>query len=286
MPESLAQVGVTFAVLKATLTDIAVRYGLQALAALAILIVGLLLARWSSAALDRWLTKRGLDPSLRSLVVRICRILVIAASLVVAADKAGVPVMSLVAGIGVAGVGAGLALQGVLGNVFAGLTILFTRPFRVGEYIEIVGVHGLVTEVTLFSTTVLHNDNSKVVIPNRKIVGEILHNYGTRRQLQLHVGVAYATDLDHAISLARATLRADPRVLDDPTPLVGIKELGESAVVISVRPWVAVADYEVAIADLYQALLAAYRKGGVDMPFPQREVRLLGRGDAAVRDEA
>jgi small conductance mechanosensitive channel len=277
MPDTINQVGETVAVLKTTLVDIAIRYGLQILAALAILLVGLLISRWAANALDAWLTKRGLDAALRGIVTRIFRLLVMAAAVVVAAEKAGVPVTSLIAGIGVAGVGAGLALQGVLGNVFAGLTILFTRPFKVGEYVDIAGVHGLVTDVSIFSTTLLHADMSRVVVPNRKIVGEILHNYGTRRQVTLRLGVAYATDLDKALSIARATLRADPRVLEDPAPLVGVKELADSAIVVSVRPWVGVADYENAQGDLYRALLEAYRAGGVEMPFPQREVRLLDR---------
>jgi small conductance mechanosensitive channel len=276
MPETINQVGETIFTLKATLLDIAVRYGFQILAAAAILLVGLQVSRWAANALDVWLTKKGLDDALRGLVTRVFRILIMAAALVVAAEKAGIPVTSLIAGIGVAGVGAGLALQGVLGNVFAGLTILFTRPFKVGEYIEVTGVHGQVKDISLFSTILLHPDMSLVVVPNRKIVGEILHNYGARRQVTLRLGVAYGTDLEQALSIARAALRADPRVLEDPAPLVGVKELGDSAVVISVRPWVAVADYENATADLNRAILEAYRKAGVDMPFPQREVRLLG----------
>jgi small conductance mechanosensitive channel len=277
MPENLNQVGQTIVVLKATLLDLAIRYGFQILVAAAILLVGLQVSRWAANGLDVWLAKRGLDESLRGIVTRIFRVLVMAAAAMVAAEKAGIPVTSLIAGIGVAGVGAGLALQGVLGNVFAGLTILFTRPFKVGEYVEIAGVHGQVTDVSLFSTTLLHADMSRVIVPNRKIVGEILHNYGARRQVTLRIGVSYATDLEKALSIAQATLRADPRVLEDPAPIIGVKELADSAIIVSVRPWVGVADYEKAQGDLYRAMVEAYRAAGVEMPFPQREVRLLER---------
>jgi len=111
-------------------------------------------------------------------------------------------------------------------------------------------------------------------------VGEVLHNYGTKRQMELRVAVAYATDLDRALSVARATLAADPRVLEDPAPLVGVKELADSAIVLSLRPWVAVVDYEKARVDLYRAIVEAYRASAVDLPFPQREVRILGGSDA------
>jgi small conductance mechanosensitive channel len=253
---------------------------MQVLGALVILIIGFRIARWAGGLLDGWLARKALDVSLRDLVVRIFRILIMAGTIAVAAERAGVPVTSLIAGIGVAGVGAGLALQGVLGNVFAGLTILFTRPFRVGEYIEVLGVHGQVTEITIFSTTLLHVDQSKVVVPNRKIVGEILHNYGTMRQVDLQIGVAYTTDLEAVLALARATIEADKRVLKDPVPLVGVKALGDSAILLAVRPWVAVADHTAASADLYHAIVAAFRRAGVDIPFPQREVRLLGQPTA------
>ena len=280
MSDTVDKVGASLLAFKITLMELAVRYGLQILAAIVILIIGLRVAKWSGNVLDAWLTKKALDVSLRGLVVRIFRILIIAATVVVAAEKIGVPVTSLIAGVGVAGVGAGFALQGVLGNVFAGLSILFTRPFKVGEYIEILGVNGQVTEITVFTTTLLHTDMSSVVIPNRKIVGEILHNYGNKRQMELRVGISYASDLEKALSVVRETVGADARVLKDPAVLIGIKELGDSAIILSVRPWVSVPDYENTRVDLYRALVEACRAAHLDMPFPQREVRLLGAAPA------
>jgi small conductance mechanosensitive channel len=277
MPD-LNQLGTNVATLTTTLTDLAVRYGLQVLGALIIVLIGLRLARWAGNALDVWLAKKALDVSLRHLVVRIFRIIIVAATVIVAAEKAGVPVTSLVAGIGVAGVGAGLALQGVLGNVFAGLTILFTRPFKVGEYIEILTVHGQVTGITLFSTTLLHPDQSRVIVPNRKIVGEVLHNYGTMRQLELTIGIPYTADLDAALGLARETLGADRRVLAEPAAIVGVRDLNDSGMVLSIKPWVGVADYPLARVELFRALVEAFRAHGLASPSPQRDVRLLGQG--------
>jgi len=251
------------------------QYGFQLLGALIILVIGSLAARWMGNLVSGWLNKHDLEPPVRVLLVRLVRLLVFAFTLVVVMDRVGVPVTSLIAGIGVAGVGVGLALQGVLGNLMAGLTIIFTKPFRVGEYIELLTVSGQVTNIELFSTTLLHADRSRVVIPNRKIVGEIMHNYGTMRQLDLTVGVAYGADLNTVLPTVRDILGDNPRVLRDPPPVVGISELGDCTINISIRPWVKVPDYSMAQLEIYQAIVEKFRARQIDIPFPQREVKLL-----------
>jgi len=213
-------------------------------------------------------------------MVRLVRLFLFAFALVIAAGTAGVDVTALVAGIGVAGLGVGLALQGVLGNVVAGLTIIFTKPFRVGEYVELVGVHGQVTAIELLSTTLLHADCSHVVIPNRKIIGEILHNYGTVRQLNLSVGVAYGTNIQQAVTVVRDILNHNPRVLKDPDPVVGVTLLGDSSVTIAIKPWVSLADYGLAVAEINCAILEQFHSNQISIPFPQREVRVIN-GSAA-----
>ena len=252
-------------------TDLLIRYGFQILGALVILGVGLLLARWVGNLMGQWLERRNLEPPVRSLMVRTVRVVVLIFTLVVALDKFGFQVAPLVAGIGVAGLGLGIALQGVLGNVVAGLSIILTKPFRVGAGISIVGVYG----IELFSTTLLHPDQSRVIIPNRKIVGEILHNYGTVRQLDLTVGVGYGTDLPKALAAARETLLANPRVLKTPAPVVGIASLGDSAITLTLGPWVAVPDYAPAQGEIYEAVVERFRAAGIEIPFPRREVRLI-----------
>jgi small conductance mechanosensitive channel len=133
-----------------------------------------------------------------------------------------------------------------------------------------------VEAVTIFSTTLSHPDRSIVVIPNRKIVGEILHNYGQTRQVNVVVGVGYETDLDRALAAIRALLDRDPRVLREPAASVGVKSLGDSAIQIQVAPWVAVADHGAAQAALHKAVVELCRDEGIAIPFPQREVRQLG----------
>ncbi len=266
-----------------TAADFIIQYGFQLVGAVIILIVGALLARWIGGVFGKWLEKHRLEPPVRLLFVRIVRLVVVALAAILALDKFGVQIAPLIAGIGVAGVGIGLAAQGVLGNVIAGLTIIFTKPFRVGEYVEIAGVSGRVDNIELFSTTLQHADKSHVVIPNRKIVGEILHNYGTIRQLDLNVGIAYNADLNRALATVHEILNANPRVLKDPKPVVGIEALADSSITLGISPWVAVPDYVVAQLEIYQAILEQFRAQGIDIPFPQREVRILGEPTAPIR---
>jgi len=261
------------------MTELAMQYGPGVLSAIAILIAGYFAGRWSGRALDRLLARLELDVTVRILLVRLVRVLVFLLFGIMALQNLGVELLPLIAGLGIAGAGIALALQGVLGNLAAGLTIVFTRPFKVGEYVSIVDEEGEVDSISLFSTTLRHPDRSRVVIPNRKIVGEVLHNYGSIRQLDLSVGVAYDTDIGEAIATIEQLLRANPRVLQEPSPVLRVSALADSSVNIAVRPWVAVADYGPASGELNRAILESFRQGGITIPFPQREVRLLGRDD-------
>src|SRR5438477_5376371 len=212
--------------------------GPKLLGAMFIVMAGLLAARWIGQLTMRSLLKKDLEPPVRMLITRLTKLLIFAFALVIALGTIGVNMMAAVTGIGVLGVGVSLATQGVLSNLVAGLTIIFTKPFRVGEYVEMVGVQGQVEVIELFTTTLLHADRSKVVVPNRKIVGEVLHNYGTIRQLDLSVGVAYDSNLPEAFANVRDILKQNPRVLKELAPGVGIATLADSSIVIAIKPWV------------------------------------------------
>lgn len=261
---------------KASAIDMIVKFGPKALVAAAIMVAGHFAGRWVGRMLLRLLARFQLDAPVRSLLVRIAYLVVLALFAIMALQNLGVELLPLIAGLGVAGAGVALAMQGLLGNVVAGLTIIFTHPFHVGDYISIGDEEGEVLDITLFSTTLGHTDRSKVVIPNRKIVGEILHNYGKLRQLDLMVRVAYGADVNLAHRLIDEVLRGNPRVLQEPAPVVGVEQLAESAVAIAIRPWVAVPDYVAARKEINRAVLEAFRAQGVTIPFPQREVRLIG----------
>jgi small conductance mechanosensitive channel len=261
--------------IRTTVIDLALKFGPKVLAALVILTIGYLVGRQVSRWLERALMHLEMEPPVRSLVVRIARVAVSLLFVIMAIQNLGVELLPLIAGLGVAGAGIALAMQGLLSNLFAGLSIIFTRPFRVGEYIGIVGEEGKVETITLFQTTLGHPDRSLIVIPNRKIVGEILHNYGKIRQLDVTVGVAYDTELNQALTVIQEVLRENTRVLHDITPVIGVRLLADSSINIAVKPWVAVQDYGPAGGEINKSILEAFREHGIVIPYPQREVRLF-----------
>jgi small conductance mechanosensitive channel len=263
--------------MKDRLLDLAFRFGPKLLVAIVILVAGVAASRWTSRWLTARLSRMDVEPPLRDLLARVAWLLTFALFAILALQNLGVELLPLIAGLSVIGAGLALATQGVLSNAVAGLSILFSKPFRVGQYISIAGEEGQVDRITLFSTTLTHLDRSHVVIPNRKIVGEILHNFGTLRQLDLSVGVAYDTDVAGAVALIREMLESNPRVLKEPAPVVQIIALGEWAVKIGVRPWVSVKDYVLAAGEINRELLESFHSRGIVMPFPQREVRMLER---------
>ena len=261
---------------KAAVLDMAIRFGPRVLVAILILIVGYIVSRWAGSMLGRMLKRFRLEPPVRSLLVRCGRLIVLGLFAIMALQNLGVELLPLIAGLGVAGAGIALAMQGILGNLAAGLTIIFTEPFQVGDYISIAKEEGEVLDISLSNTTLGHADRSKVVIPNRKIVGEILHNYGRIRQLNVAVGVSYGTDMNVALGAIDEVLRANPHVLQDPAPGIAITRLADSSVVISVNPWVNVPDYIAAVGEVNKAILETFRARNVVIPFPQREVRMVG----------
>lgn len=260
---------------KATALDMLLRFGPKLLVAALIMLAGHFVARSIGRALGRLLQRLRLEESVRLLLTRLLYLAVLAAFFIMALQNLGIELLPLIAGLGVAGAGVALAMQGLLGNVVAGLTIIFTRPFVVGDYISIGAEEGEVLAISIFSTTLGHTDLSKVLIPNRKIVGEILHNYGSIRQLDLAARLAYGADADRACALIRQVLADNRRVLAEPAPVVGVGSFADSAVIVSIRPWVAVSDYIDARLEINRAVLAAFSAAGLAMPLPQREVRLL-----------
>lgn len=260
---------------RVTSIDLAMKFGPKLFVAVVILIAGFAAGKWAGRATGRMLERLQFDVPVRRLIERMVRVLVLILFGIMALQNIGVELLPLIAGLGVAGAGIALAMQGVLGNLVAGLTILVTRPFRLGDYISIAKEEGEVLDITLSNTTLGHPDLSRVVIPNRKIVGEILHNFGKLRQLDVAVGVSYDTDLNTAMTAVRDVLQANPRLLKEPAPVIGISRLADSSVRIAICPWVAVPDFVAATSEVNRAVVEAFRERRIAIPFPQREVHLV-----------
>ncbi len=267
----------TLGQIRATLIDLAIRFGPKLLTAILILVVGGFVAGWVARTAARGLARLDLEPPVRMLLTRVARIVVMLLFVIIALQNMGVELLPLIAGLGVAGAGVALATQGVLSNIVAGLTIIFTKPYRVGEYLAVVGVEGTVDVISLFSTTLRHPDRSRIVVPNRKVVGEILQNFGRIRQCEIHVNVAYASDLTTALRIIRDVVEANARVLEDPEPVIQVVTLADFAIRVAIKPWVAVGDFVAVVGELNVSVVEELQRRGVAIPLPQREVRLIDK---------
>jgi small conductance mechanosensitive channel len=256
-------------------TDLLVRYSFQVLAALAIFAAGLLCARVVGNFVDRSLKRTTIEAHLQRLMIRAVKGLVVLFTLVLTLDKFGVQVTALIAGISVAGLAGGLALQGILANVAAGISIMLSRHFRIGDYIEIGSVKGQVQSIELSMTVLRTLEDARVIIPNRRIVGEIIYNYTGERRVTLSVEVGYQADIDTVMSAVREVLAATPRVLKEPPPEVGITRLANSGIEVTLRPWCKAEDFWRVHYEIYRATLDRFRERQIEIPYPQREVRLL-----------
>ena len=260
-----------------TAIDLGMKFGPKLLVAIVIMVIGFLIARWVAGVVARMLQRFDFEAPVRQLLLNLTRALVLILFAIMALENLGVELLPLIAGLGVAGAGVALATQGVLRNMVAGLTIILTRPFHVGEYISIVNEEGQVEDISLFHTTLVHPDLSRVVIPNRRIVGEILHNYGQIRQVDVTVRVAYDTDLNQVVTTIHEVLQANPRTLKEPAPLIHVARLADSSVNIGVKPWVSVPDYVAATGEINKAIVESFRGRNIVIPWPQLDVRVLGR---------
>jgi small conductance mechanosensitive channel len=178
--------------------------------------------------------------------------------------------------LGAAGLAIGLALQGSLANFAAGVLMIIFRPFRSGDFIEAAGVAGVVEEIQLFTTTMRTPDNKTIIIPNAQVTSGTITNFSARdtRRLDLVFGVSYSEDLDKVKRVINEVLAAEPRLLDEPAPLVGLLKLGDSSVDFAVRPWVNKSDYWPVFFDLQEAMKKRFDQEGISIPFPQRDVHL------------
>lgn len=246
------------------------------LVALLILLVGWWLARRLSAGLQRMLLRGGADPLLGDFLRNLAFVLLLAVVVVGALDRAGVPTASLLAALGAAGLAIGLALQGSLSNLAAGVLLMAFRPFRVGDSIEVGTASGVVQSVSLMQTFLLTADNREVILPNAKVAGDVIVNVNARgtRRVDLAVGIAHDADVAKALELLRAFAAADGRVLAQPAAESAVVQLTESGVQLALRVWTKAGDYGGVQSDLLRTIKQRFDAEGVALARPSREVVL------------
>ena len=255
-----------------------VEYGLDVVGAVAILIVGWLASKWVHRMVRRTLDRSNkVDAMLTGFFASLAKYLVLILTVVMVLSQFGVQTASLIAVLGAAGLAIGLALQGTLSNVAAGVMILIFRPFKIGDYVETGGKAGTVKAVTLFITELVTPDNVQIILPNGQVWGSSVVNYSFHdtRRVDLALGIGYDDDIGSAVEAVKATIAADARVLKDPEPMVAVSELADSSVNLVIRVWCQAADYWDLKFDLTRALKEKMDSAGISIPYPQRTVHMI-----------
>ena len=263
-------------------------YGLDFVAAILTLIFGVWLSRRTSRLTADWLSRVDrLDRTLVPIIAALVRYAGLTLTIVITLGNFGVETTSIIAVLGAAGLAVGLALQGTLSNVAAGLMLLFLRPFRIGDWVEAAGVSGSVREIGLFTTTIDTFDNVYISIPNSSIWSSNIINharYGTRR-MDLDIGIGYDSNLD-AAEKALMSLAADPRVLSDPAPRFLVVSYGDSAIHVRLRAYASYDDFFGLYWDLNRRLKGVLDEHCIEIPFPQRVVHNLDGRSVVGGDDA
>jgi len=271
MGDELAQVQEIYLLI----TEFLVSYSFQIIGALFVLVLGLIVARRLAQLVQGLLLRHRVDVTLSSFTAATIKVLILATAVIVALGKLGISVTPFIATVGALGLGAGLALQGTLSNYGAGVAIILTRPFVVGDTITVQGVTGIVREVTLGATMLSNEDEVRITIPNKHIVGEIIHNSSSDSVVESSLAIAYQHDPQRAIALIRETLAATPGISSRRAPLVGIDSFGERGFVLGVRFWVRTEQLFQIRYQAHAGIHAALSSAGIAMPYPQREIRTL-----------
>ncbi len=253
-----------------------VKYGFQVLGGLIILFVGLKIADWAANLFIKFGEKKKFDITLTKFVANILRVAIIIFVALMAIEKFGVTINPLIAAASAMIFGASFAIQAPLSNYAAGLMVILTRPFHVGDTLQMKGtVSGVVEDIKLPCTVLITEDGEKITIPNKDIVGEILFNSAANKVVEVTVGISYGDDPERAIDVIRRALEKEPRVQKTPAPQIGIDTFGDSAINLGLRYWVPTKEYFHAKYAVNLAIFRALKAANITVPFPQREIRMV-----------
>ncbi|UWS07401.1 mechanosensitive ion channel family protein [Phaeobacter inhibens] len=243
------------------------------LAAIVILLAGFIVASW----VKRRIVQIGdshasLDVTLFHFLGNLARYVILAFAVLFVLNTFGVQTTSIIAAIGAAGLAIGLAMQGALSNVAAGIMLILFRPFKLGDFIEVDGEMGTVKEITLNNTVIASLSNLKVIIPNSEVWGNTITNYSEfdTRRAEWNFGVGYGANLATAEQVIRDTIMSDSRSHAEPEPFIQVNNLNSSSVDFLVRVWVDAAEYFQYQADMKRRVKEALDAAGIDIPFPTR----------------
>ena len=258
--------------------DSSVDYGVEVFGAVAILVAGVFVAGWARRCVLRVLNRAPkVDETLKPVIASIVRYAILVFVLIAVLAQFGVQTTSIIALLGAAGLAIGLALQGTMQNIAAGIMLLFLRPFRISDYIDAEGLAGTVKEIRLFTTVLRTFDGVYLEAPNGRIWNRAILNYSRaeKRRLDVVVGIAYDDDIDKAQAALLGLMTSDSRVNAEPEPQVLVKELADSSVNLDMRCWTDAENYWNLLFDLNKAVKQRLDAEGISIPFPQRDVHLF-----------
>ena len=256
------------------ISENATDWAIQIVIAIAIFVIGKMLAKMVAGLVRKGMTRAGSDPILVGFIGNIAYGLLLAAVVLAAVDSLGVNVTSLMAIVGAAGLAVGLALKDSLGNFAAGVMIIIFRPFKIGDYVDAGGAAGTISEIGLFATMMHTPDNKLIIVPNSAIINGNITNVSAMptRRVDMVFGISYDANIGQARDIIKSVLDADARILKEPEPMIVVGELGDSSVNINVRPWVNSGDYWGVFFDLTELIKVKFDENGLTIPYPQQDV--------------
>ncbi len=260
-------------------------YAINIIGALLIFIVGKWLARRIADLFAKLLEKNNVDLTLVNFLKNLTYYILVVLVVVAAIGRLGVNTTSFLTIIGDAGLAIGLALKDSLSNFAAGVMLVLFRPFTIGDVVSTAGITAKVEKITIFNTLFCTGDNQLVIVPNNKIISDIITNINAKdtRRIDLVVGIGYSDDMAKTKDILERLAQEDSRILTDPAPTVAVAELADSSVNLVFRPWVKTADYWAVRFDLTENIKNALDKAGISIPFPQQDVHLFVEKEEAAQ---
>ncbi len=260
-------------------------YSLNIIGALLIFIVGKWLARRISNLLSKLLEKNNFDLALVSFLTHLTYYALVVLVVVAAAGRLGINTASFLTVIGAAGLAVGLALKDSLSNFAAGVMIVLFRPFTIGDVVSTAGITAKVEKITIFNTHFCSPDNQLIIVPNNKIIADIITNINVKdtRRVDLTVGISYSDDMAETKEILARLAKEDSRILADPAPFIAVAELADSSVNLVFRPWVKTSDYWDVRFDLTEKIKNRLDEAGISIPFPQQDVHLFVEKEKAAQ---
>lgn len=254
-----------------------IHYGITLIYAILIFLIGLFLAKFFRRVCAKVFNVRKVDPTITLFISQLLYYVILSFSIIAALSKMGIPTASLIAVLGAAGLAIAFSLRSSLSNLASGILLIVFRPFKVGDSILVASENGTVKEISILYTKLVTGQNLEVIIPNTKFMGSIVTNYSTNslRRAEITVGIGYDDSIKDAKKLLEKLMDKDKRIVEKPTPYIGVNALADSSVNLFIRAKVKREDYWQFIFDMNEAIKNSFDKAGISIPYPQQDIHLI-----------